>query len=146
MSPAAVSSGLPHSAHTAAQQALQAALNDPSNTADKGKMEDQDERNSPREEGEELEGQEIDAPAGLGSLPLNETARTVFDDPMTFNVKVRVEHYGRHLDLMTSAYACCIFSTHCTLRGHSGSIRRRPRARQRAHQRRRSQRRSPQPL
>ncbi|KAG9017125.1 eukaryotic translation initiation factor 4E [Tulasnella sp. 427] len=86
MSP--VSSSLPQSAHTAAQQALQAALNDPSSkppTSDDDKMDSTDIENTPKEE--ELEGQEIEAPAGLGSLPLNETARTVFDDPMTFNVK-----------------------------------------------------------
>lgn len=91
MSP--VSSTLPQSAQTAAQQALQAALNDPSSQppsstsgADsEDAMDPSNAEASPRDE--ELEGQEIDAPAGLGSLPLNETARTVFDDPMTFNVK-----------------------------------------------------------
>jgi len=33
------------------------------------------------------DGQEIEAPAGLDGLPLNEAPRTVFDDPTTFNVK-----------------------------------------------------------
>lgn len=91
MSP--VSSALPQSAHTAAQQALQAALNDPSSkpptssTASDDAMDsNNDPETTPRDE--ELEGQEIEAPAGLGSLPLNETARTIFEDPMTFNVKV----------------------------------------------------------
>lgn len=90
MSP--VSSALPQSAHTAAQQALQAALNDPSSkpptssTASDDAMDsNNDPETTPRDE--ELEGQEIEAPAGLGSLPLNETARTIFEDPMTFNVK-----------------------------------------------------------
>ncbi|KAG8930418.1 eukaryotic translation initiation factor 4E [Tulasnella sp. 419] len=68
-------SSLPPPARLAAQNALNAALNE--NSADRS------------DDGDASDGQEVsvDIPAGLNGLPLNDSARTVFEDPTTFNVK-----------------------------------------------------------
>ena len=77
MSPTSTST-LPQSAHTAAQNALQAALNDPPTKMDN------------KSENAEDEAQEIEVPdesSGI-TMPLIEPMRTVFDDQTTYNVKV----------------------------------------------------------
>lgn len=85
MSP--VSSTLPQSAHAAAQNALQAALNDPASQPPTATTPDLKENMS---SGDENEVQEIEVNSeGLNGLPMSESARTVFEDPATFNVKVR---------------------------------------------------------
>ncbi|KAG9009201.1 eukaryotic translation initiation factor 4E [Tulasnella sp. JGI-2019a] len=108
MSP--VASSLPQSAHSAAQSALTAALNDPASQPpqaasekDEGGLKvDTNTNGGELEEGEIDEGQIVEAPligkaegvndgdevsGPLAGLSLNDIPRTIFEDPMTFNVK-----------------------------------------------------------
>ena len=89
MSP--ISSSLPQTAHSAAQNALAAALNDPASKPNGETTPTSTDRDM--DEGQEVEIEAPVLPEGLNGLPLNESARTVFDDPTTFNVKVRVLRY-----------------------------------------------------
>ncbi|KAG8856351.1 eukaryotic translation initiation factor 4E [Tulasnella sp. 330] len=101
MSP--IASSLPQSAHSAAQNALTAAMNDPGSkpaaaASETGlKVDTNVDDGGETEEGEIDEGQELEAPvagnveggdevgSALAGLSLNDIPRTVFEDPMTFN-------------------------------------------------------------
>ncbi|KAG8905653.1 eukaryotic translation initiation factor 4E [Tulasnella sp. 403] len=85
MSP--VSSTLPQTAHTAAQNALAAALSDPSSKLPDRSTPTTEGNDMNAREGDEADAQEVEAPSGLQTLPMNESPRTVFEDPMAFNVK-----------------------------------------------------------
>lgn len=155
----AVASSLPQSAHSAAQNALTAALNDPESQPPpppvvKGengglKLDTDVDDEGVDLEGEIEEGQELEAPragknaggddgdevsGALGGLSLNELPRTVFEDPMTFNVKVIYSSKSAKSLLKGLDNSLCHVSwlgngsTHCTRRGRSGSTRRKRRA------------------